>query len=68
MNLELSHKQIQIFIFYKMTFGMRPLANSVAMYWLLTRRVRLFLYKIEQDNAAHRRLLIEGCFIEFKLK
>lgn len=65
MNLELSHKKTQIIKFYKMVFGMRPLADSAAIYWLLTRRVRLILYKIKQDNAAHSRLLIEGCFIEF---
>ena len=68
MNWELSDKKTQILRFYKITFEMRPLAWSAAIYWLLTRRVRLFLYKIEQDNAADRRLLIEGCFIEFKLK
>lgn len=32
MNLELSDKQTQTIKFYKMTFGMRPLADSVAMY------------------------------------
>jgi len=32
MNLELSNKKTQTIIFYKMTFGMRPLRKFVAIY------------------------------------
>lgn len=32
MNLELSHKKTQILKFYKMIFGMGPLAKSAAIY------------------------------------